>query len=35
MKPIYIILLGSLGIAVYLFAIGFKDMQRYREMRAM
>jgi len=35
MKLLYIGLLCGLGIAVYLFFMGRKDIQRYREMRAM
>jgi hypothetical protein len=35
MKLLYIGLLCGLGIAAYLFFIGLKDIQRYREMRTM
>ena len=35
MKVLSIILLAALALALILFASGFKDIQRYREMRAM
>jgi hypothetical protein len=35
MKLLYFLAIGGLGIAAYLLFIGFKDIQRYREMRTM
>ena len=35
MKPLYIVLIGALGIALYLVAIGFRDIMRYREIQSM
>jgi hypothetical protein len=35
MKLLYIVLLGGAALAAYVLASGLKDIQRYREMRAM
>jgi hypothetical protein len=35
MKLLYLILIGALGLALYMAVIGFRDIMRYREMRAM
>jgi hypothetical protein len=35
MKLSYLVLFAGLGIAAYLIAIGFRDIQRYRDIRSM
>jgi hypothetical protein len=35
MKLSYLVLLAGLGVAAYLIAVGFKDIQRYRDIRSM
>jgi hypothetical protein len=35
MKLLYVLLIGALGIALYLSVIGYRDLLRYREIRAM
>ena len=35
MKLLYLLLIGALGLALYLAVIGFRDIMRYREIREM
>ena len=35
MKVLYLLLIGALGLALYLAVIGFRDIMRYREIREM
>ena len=35
MKALYLILLGLLGLALYMAVIGYRDIMRYREIRQM
>ena len=35
MKVFYLLLIGALGLALYIAVAGFRDLQRYREIRAM
>jgi hypothetical protein len=35
MKLLYLILIGILGLALYMAVIGFRDIMRYREIRQM
>lgn len=35
MKLLYLVLIGALGIALYLAIIGYRDIMRYRQIRDM